>query len=286
MKTGLVLEGGAMRGLFTAGVIDVLLENGIGFDACVGVSAGAVFGCNFKSRQAGRVLRYNKRYCRDPRYCGLRSLIRTGDFYGADFCYRELPESLDPFDVAAYRANPMPFYVVCTDIESGEAVLHRCELGDGADMDWFRASASMPMVSRPVEIDGRKYLDGGIADSIPLRRFEEMGYERNLVVLTQPADYRKQKNRALPVMRLSLRRYPAALELLEHRHEVYNASLAYVRQQEAAGRILVIRPAAPLPVSRTDRNPDHLQACYALGRAAAQGQIEDIKAFVDGQAAL
>lgn len=284
MKAGLLLEGGAMRGLFSAGVIDVLLENDIAFDGAAGVSAGAVFGCNFKSRQAGRVLRYNKRYCRDPRYCGLRSLLRTGDYYGADFCYRELPETLDIFDVAAYRANPMPFYVVCTDIESGEAVFHRCDRGDGEDLDWMRASASMPMVSRPVEIGGKKYLDGGIADSIPLRRFEEMGYGRNLVVLTQPADYRKQKNRALPAMRAALRRYPATIRLLEHRHEVYNASLAYVRRQEAAGRILVLRPGSPLPVSRTDRDPDHLQACYDLGRAAAQKQLEEIKAFLGDQA--
>lgn len=286
MKTGLLLEGGAMRGLFSAGVIDVLLENDIAFDGAAGVSAGAVFGCNFKSRQAGRVLRYNKRYCRDPRYCGLRSLLRTGDYYGADFCYRELPETLDIFDVAAYRANPMPFYVVCTDIESGEAVFHRCDRGDGEDLDWMRASASMPMVSRPVEIGGKKYLDGGIADSIPLRRFEEMGYGRNFVVLTQPADYLKQKNRALPLMRAVLRRYPAAIRLLEHRHEVYNASLAYVRQQEAAGRIFVLRPEAPLPVSRTDRDPEHLQACYDLGRAAAQKQLEEIKAFVGDRAVL
>lgn len=280
MKTGLLLEGGAMRGLFSAGVIDVLLENDIAFDGAAGVSAGAVFGCNFKSQQAGRVLRYNKRYCRDPRYCGLRSLLRTGDYYGADFCYRELPETLDIFDVAAYRANPMPFYVVCTDIESGEAVFHRCDRGDGEDLDWMRASASMPMVSRPVEIGGKKYLDGGIADSIPLQRFEEMGYRRNLVVLTQPADYRKEKSRAFPAMRLLLRRYPAVLELLAHRHEVYNASLSYVREQEAAGRIFVIRPEVPLPVSRTDRDPDHLQACYDLGRAAAQKHLEALLAFL------
>ena len=283
IKTGLVLEGGAMRGLFTAGVIDVMLENGIALDGVVGVSAGAVFGCNYKSRQIGRVLRYNKKYCRDPRYCGMKSLLFTGDYYGADFCYREIPEILDPFDIETYRANPMPFYAVCTDIHSGEAVLHRCDLGNGEDLAWFRASASMPLASRPVKIDGREYLDGGIADSIPLRRFEEMGYGRNVVVLTQPAGFVKERSRLFGAMRLLLRRYPAMLRVMERRHEEYNAETRYVQKREQEGAAFVIRPDAPLPVKRTDRDPEHLQACYDLGRAAALRRLEELRAFVEGR---
>ena len=192
--TGLVLEGGAMRGMFTAGVLDVWMEQGLRFDAAVGVSAGAVFGCNLKSRQIGRVLRYNLKYCRDPRYCSLRSLLRTGDLFGAEFCYRTLPEELDPFDKTSYEQDPTVFYVVCTDVETGQPVYHRCDRADTETFAWFRASASMPLASKPVRIDGRSYLDGGIADAIPLRFLTDRGFDRNVVVLTQPRGYEKKKS--------------------------------------------------------------------------------------------
>ena len=134
MKRGLVLEGGAMRGLFTAGVTDVMLERGVTYDGIVGVSAGAVFGCNYKSHQPGRVLRYNLRFCRDPRYCSVRSWAKTGDLYGADFCYRAIPDELDPFDRAAYAADPTDFWVVCTDADTGKPVYHNCLTGDENDL--------------------------------------------------------------------------------------------------------------------------------------------------------
>ena len=148
-----------MRGMFTCGVIDVFMEEGITFDGAAGISAGACFGCNFKSRQIGRPIRYNKRYSRDPRYCSLRSLLKTGDLYGADFCYRELPEVLDPFDYGAFAENPMIFYIGATDVDTGKPVYHKCSDGKDLDMQWIRASASMPLVSRTVEIGGRKLLE-------------------------------------------------------------------------------------------------------------------------------
>ena len=167
MKSALIMEGGAMRGMFTCGVIDVLMERGIEFDAAAGISAGAVFGCNFKSRQIGRPIRYNKKYCRDPRYCSFRSLLRTGNLYGADFCYRELPDELDLFDYKTYRGNPMPFYAGATDIRTGEILYRDCKTGTGDDMEWLRASASMPLVSTPVSVGGRLLLDGGIVEALP-----------------------------------------------------------------------------------------------------------------------
>ena len=167
MKTALIMEGGAMRGMFTCGVMDILMENSVTFDGAAGISAGAVFGCNFKSGQIGRPIRYNKKYCRDPRYCSIRSLIRTGDLYGADFCYRELPDVLDPFDRDTFARNPMAFYAGATDVKTGKCVFHLCTDGEQTDMLWFRASASMPMVSRPVRIGDHSYLDGGIADAVP-----------------------------------------------------------------------------------------------------------------------
>ena len=280
MKKGLILEGGAMRGMFTAGVTDVMQEQGIEFDGAVGVSAGAAFGCNYKSRQIGRAIRYNKRFCNDRRYCGLRSLLTTGNLFNTDFAYREVPLNLDVFDFAAYTANPMEFYLVCTNVETGKPIYHRYDGYHDHGFDWIRASASMPMVSRTVEIDGQKLLDGGISDAIPLHFFEDRGYNRNVIILTQPAGYRKKQTSAMPIIRLMYRKFPALVHAMEIRHEMYNSTLEYIARQEAAGNILVIRPAEPLPVSRVEKNPERLQAAYDIGRATATAQLESIRQFL------
>ena len=277
---GLVLEGGAMRGMFTAGVLDVMMEENIRVDGAVGVSAGAVFGCNLKSGQIGRVVRYNTRYCRNWRYASFRSLLLTGDLFGEKFCYHDIPERLDPFDVEAYAASPMAFYCVCTDVETGEAVYHRCDRGDAEDLRWLRASASMPLVSRVVEVDGRKLLDGGAADSIPLRAFEEMGYDRNIVILTQPEGFVKEPNSLIPLMRVLLGKYPKLIEVMAHRHETYNAQTAYAAQREKEGACLVIRPPHKLDVGQVERDPQKLRAAYELGRETAKTQLERIRRFI------
>lgn len=281
MKTGLVLEGGAMRGMFTAGVTDVMLENNITFDGLVGVSAGACFGCNYKSRQAGRSIRYNLRYCHDKRYCSIHSLLTTGDLFGAQFCYETIPQYLDPFDYEAFSANPMEFHVVCTDVESGQALYYPLSTARNEEMDLIRASASMPLVSRIVEVNGQKLLDGGIADSIPLRYFQQQGFTRNVVVLTQPDDYEKKPNRMLPLMRVALRPYPHLIDALAHRHEMYNATTAYVHMQETLGTCFVIRPRSKLAVSRIEHDPRKLQAVYEEGRNIALDQLDALKSFLD-----
>lgn len=280
MKRGLVMEGGAMRGLFTAGVTDVMMEAGIVFDGAIGVSAGAVFGGNYKAGQAGRVLRYNLRFCKDPRYSSLRSLIKTGDLFGADFCYREIPDHLDPFDQAAYAANPMDFFVVATDVHTGRAVYHNCLDGGREDLEWFRASASMPLASRIVSVGGYDLLDGGIADSIPLAYLEEQGYDRNVVVLTQPMGYVKTKNKALPLMRKVYRDYPALLDTLARRQDVYNETTAAIREKERRGEVFVIRPEAPLDIHRVEHDRARIQAVYDLGRAVMEKRLEAMKAFL------
>lgn len=280
MKIGLVLEGGAMRGMFTAGVIDVLLENGIELDGAIGVSAGAVFGCNYKSKQVGRVIRYNMRFARDKRFCSFRSLFKTGNLYGEQFCYHDIPEKLDVFDVDTYKNSPMEFYVVCTDVLTGKAVYKKCEEGIGDDIEWMRASASMPLVSTVVEVGGYKLLDGGIADSIPLRFFESMGYERNIVVLTQPNGYIKGKNKTLPIAKFILRKYPKLIDALAKRHLIYNETLDYVRQRETQGNCLVIRPEAALEIGHIEHNPDNMKRVYEIGRQTAQRRLEEIKKFI------
>ena len=280
MKTGLVLEGGAMRGLFTAGVMDVMMEHSISFDGAIGVSAGAAFGCNYKSGQIGRVLRYNVRFCDDPRYCGVRSLVKTGDIYNTEFCYGEVPCKLDVFDFDAYERNPMEFYVVCTDVETGKPVYHKHTGRADHGFDWIRASASMPLVSNMVTIEGKKLLDGGISNSIPLAYFQSIGYDRNVVVLTQPLGYEKKPNRLVPLIRQRYRAYPKLAYAMERRHIHYNEALRYVAQEEADGRILVIRPQAALPVGRVEKDPRKLTEAYELGRAAANAQLSEILAFL------
>ena len=281
MKTGLVLEGGAMRGMFTAGVMDVLMENGITFDGAIGTSAGAAFGCNYKSHQIGRVIRYNKKYCRDKRFVSLRSLITTGDLYGADFAYRELPYELDIFDTNTFSSSPMEFYITCTDVETGEAVYHKCDKGDDEDLLWMRASASLPLASRIVEIEGRKFMDGGMADSISIKHLQSLGYDRNVVMLTQPHDYEKKKNKLLPVIKLVYKKYPEFVKALETRHERYNETLQYIKDLEKKGEIYVIRPPHKLEIGAVEHNPEKLQAVYDIGRREAEKKLDEIKEFLN-----
>ena len=281
MKKGLILEGGAMRGMFTAGVIDVMMENGIDFDGAIGVSAGAAFGCNYKSKQVGRVIRYNMKYCADRRYSGIGSLIETGNIFSTDFAYGEVPLKFDVFDFETYQSNPMDFYVVCTDIETGKAVYHNYGGKDDHCFDWIRASASMPIVSQIVDIDGRKLLDGGIADSIPVKYFEELGYRKNVVVLTQPENYQKKKNRLMPLIRLKYRRYPKLVETMANRHLVYNAALDYIKDRERQGALFVIRPKEKLKIGKVEKNPDKLKEVYDIGRETAAAQIQAIKDFLN-----
>lgn len=279
MKKGLVLEGGAMRGLWTAGITDVMMEHDIWPDGLVGVSAGAAFGCNYKSRQIGRAIRYNMRFAKDSRYSGIRSLLTTGDYFNAEFDYHIVPKQYEIYDDDAFNRNPMEFIVVCTDVETGEAVYKPLTEANYDTYEWIRASASMPLVSKVVSIQGRKLLDGGVADSIPLAYTESRGYDRNVVVLTQPLGYQKEHNRLMPLMRLALRRYPEMIKALDYRHIMYNKQLEYVAQAEREGRCLVIRPDTKIPIGHISHNPQQMQHVYQIGRAIGERYIERIKDF-------
>lgn len=278
---GMVLEGGGMRGLYTAGVLDTLMHENITADLCVGVSAGAVFGCNYKSRQIGRALRYNCRYGRDPRYASFRSLLTTGDYFGAKFCYETLPFELDVFDLDAYRQNPMKFYVTTTDVETGRPVYYSCPNGDERDLLYMRASASLPFISRIVETpDGRKLLDGGFSDSIPVKFARRMGCDKTVLVLTRPAEYRKGEDKSLPLMRAAYRRYPALIRAAELRARRYNKTLDYIRELEDEGEIFVIRPSREIGISRTEKDPLRLTAAHALGVADCQSVLPALRAYL------
>lgn len=280
MKTGLVLEGGALRGLFTAGVMDVLMEAGVQFDGVVGVSAGACFGCNYKSGQPGRVLRYNLRYAHDLRYCSLWSLLTTGGIFGARFAYYRLPRELDVFDTDAFDRSPMQFHLVCTDVDTGEAVYRSFDHFTDDIYVWILASSSMPIVSRVVNINGQRLLDGGIADSIPLRYFQQQGFKRNIVVLTQPANYQKQPLSHPRLIRRLLRPYPTLVEAWERRHEMYNAELQYIAEQAAAGNTFIICPEETLPIGHISHCRARMRKTYLLGYDVATALLPRIQEFL------
>ncbi len=281
IKRGLIMEGGAMRGMFTCGVIDVLMENNIDFDGAAGISAGAAFGCNFKSKQIGRAIRYNKKYSKDPRFCSFSSLMKTGDLYGADFCYHEIPEKLDPFDQKTFEKNPLEFYIGATNVVTGKCVYHKCMKGKGTDIKWMQASASMPIVSKPVKVSGYTLLDGGITDSVPFKHMEDLGYNRNLIILTQPEGYRKKKGKSVALLKVALRKYPKVAEALAKRPDMYNHQMEEIKKREIEGTSFVIRPSKALGISRTESDPKELERVYQEGRKEAEKTLEDLKRFLE-----
>lgn len=282
MKNGLVLEGGAMRGLWTAGVTDVMMEHDVWPDGLIGVSAGAAFGCNYKSRQVGRAIRYNTRFANDARYSGLRSLLTTGDYFNAQFGYHIVPKQYDVFDDNTFEQNPMEFVVVCTDVDTGQAIYHPLRKADYECYEWIRASASMPLASKVISLGGHKLLDGGVADSIPLEYFEKSGYHRNVVILTQPLGFVKKPSRLMPLMHMALHRYPQMVKALRDRHLMYNRQLAYVAQAEQEGRALVIRPDEKIPIGHISHNADEMRHVYQLGRQVGERYIGRIIDFYHG----
>ena len=281
IKKGLIMEGGAMLGMFTCGVIDVFMENNIVFDGAIGISAGAVFGCNIKSKQIGRAIRYNKKYCNDKRYCSMRSLIKTGNLYGEEFCYHELPQKLDLFDSETFKNNPMEFYVGATDIMTGKCVYHKCFDGKDNDIKWMQASASMPMVSRPVAVDGHLLLDGGISDSVPYEYMENLGYNRNVIILTKPDGYIRKRGLESYIARLALFKYPVVAKAMFNRCEMYNHQMEEIKDRENNKTSFVIRPPQALGISRTENDPSELERVYRLGRNEAERRLPELRSFLD-----
>lgn len=278
LKTGLVLEGGGVRGIYTAGVLDVFMENGITFDGVIGVSAGAIHGCSYLSGQRGRSIRYYRKYVKDPRFMSLRSWIKTGDIVGAEFCYHILPDELDVYDHDAFLRNGTPFYAVCTNVETGEAEYIRL-MDMRSQIETLRASASLPYFSRIVELYGKKYLDGGCSDSIPVDAFRNMGYGRNVVVLTRDTTYQKAPELTW-LAKLFYRKYPAFIRTLKRRHLMYNAQLARVAQLEREGSVFVIRPEKALDIGRLETNVDKVQRAYDAGRYDTEKALPALMNFL------
>ena len=280
MKVGLVLEGGAMRGLYTAGVLDVFLENeDIKIDTIIGVSAGALFGVNYKSRQKGRTLRYNLKYANDERYMGFKSLVKTGDIVNKEFCYDELPNKLDIFDNETYKKSPEEFYAVVTNLDTGKPEYIKIEDAQ-KDIEYLRASGSMPYVSKIVQIDGKKYLDGGTSDSIPVDEMMKMGVDKVIVVLTRPLEYRKKKS-SKKISKWYYKRYPNYIDTLNNRYKMYNSEVEKVISLEKDKKIFVIRPSRLVDIKRIERDTLKLKEMYDLGVEDAKNSLKDLKNYLE-----
>ena len=276
---GLVLEGGGMRGIYTAGVLDIFLEHGIYFDGVIGVSAGAIHGCSYVAGQTGRSIRYYKKYCKDKRFMSFRNVIKTGDMVDKQFCYHELPDVLDPYDYQAFESSKMKYYVTCTNVDTGKA-----EYFQITDMkkqiELLRASASLPYVSKLVEYDGKRLLDGGCTDSIPVNAFMKMGYKRNVVVMTRPRNYAKEPELG-GLAAAYYRKYPEFVRALKNRHKAYNNTRKLIRHLEEEGSAFVISPGEPLDMGRTCHDPDQLQRVYDIGRGDAVRQLGNLEVFLE-----
>lgn len=281
MKTGLVIEGGGVRALFAAGVLDAILDDNIKFDGVIGVSAGAVHGSSFVSKQKGRTLSIYKTFSKDSRFMGLGNFLRTGDMCDADFCYHTVQEELVPFDHRAFETSDSEFYVVCTNVETGAAEYIRIT-DMKAQIDYLRASASVPFLSRPVSCGDKLFLDGGCGDSIPFAAFKKLGFARCVVVLTREAGYAK-KPMSKFLINAVYRKYPAFAASLRRRHEVYNAAIDELADAEAAGTAFVIRPPAALAIGRWTREPKLMQQAYDIGLKSADACLHRLKLFLHGE---
>ena len=277
-KTALVLEGGAMRGMYSAAVLDVLMEEGIKVDAIYATSAGVLFGVNYISGQRGRAIRYNKRFSRDKRYMGIYSLVTSGNVINKDFAFYEVPFTLDVFDDEAYMNSEVKMVATVTNVHSGgvEYIEVKSVL---KQMEVLRAASAMPFVSQMVELDGQLYLDGGLSDSIPLKKCQVDGYERIIVVETRPKGYRKSKSSSLPA-KLFYSKYPNLVETINNRYSAYNDILQEIDDLDAKGEIVLVQPSKELHLGRIESNPDRLQEMYDLGIGDAKALLPRIKQFL------
>ena len=280
MKTGLVLEGGAQRGIYTAGVLDVFMEQGISFDGVIGVSAGAIHGCSFVAKQHGRSIGYTLKYCRDKRYMSYYSLLTTGNIVGEKFCYHDIPQKLYPFDNESFEKSKTKFYVTCSNLETGEAEYIHCE-ELRKKISYLRASASMPFVSQICKINGKKYLDGGICDSIPVQAFKKMGYDKCVSVHTRVAGYRKSKNKLSWLAGIIYHKYPKFAEAIKNRHIMYNRELEDIENMEKEGKVFIIRPSRLSKISHMEKDLSVLNTVYNMGRDDAIANLQKLKKFLE-----
>lgn len=278
MNIGLVLEGGGMRGLYTAGILDAMLDKNFQVNGIIGVSAGALFGVSYVSKQRGRSLRYNQKYASDPRYMSFKSLITTGNFVNKDFAYYELPLKLDVFDEEAFSKSKIDFYATVTNVQTGKPEYLKI-INATIQIEELRASSSLPFCSKIVKINDKLYLDGGISDAIPVNKCLEMGYDKVIVITTRPLNYRKTKsNQLLP--KIFYHRYPNFVKAINTRYQRYNDTLDQLQELEKQNKIFVIRPSKLIKINRLEKNPDKMQEIYNLGLQDFQDNYQALQKYL------
>lgn len=280
-KIGLVLEGGAMRGFFSAGVLDNFLDNDIKIDGIIGVSAGALFGINYFSKQKGRALRYNKKYLGDKKYISINSLLSTGNIINKKFAFEKVTKELDPFDNELFIKSHKEFYATTTNIETGKPEYFK--ITDVYNqLEEFRASSAIPLASKIVEINNKKYLDGGISDSIPLDKCISLGYDKIIVVLTQPLEFKKKQldKKILKVISLKYHKYPKLITAIKQRHINYNNTLEKIIDMENKKEIFVIRPSEKINIPITSSDISKVQKVYDMGVSDSQKLMTELKQYL------
>ena len=280
-QAGLVLEGGGMKGLYTAGVLDFFLDKGIVFSSVYGVSAGACNMCSYLSGQRGRALAVNIDYLDRRDYCSLESLLRTGDLFNVEMCYHRIPEELNPYDYEAFNQYIGRAFSVATNIVTGKPEYFRIR-DMKKDIDKIRASASLPLVSRNVKIGDGLYLDGGISDAIPLQRSILDGNSRNVVVMTKEVGYVRQPSTQLGLIRARYLKYPKVYELMKERHINYNGQQDFIQRQQKNGQAFVIRPQKPSDVGRVEKDVRKLKNLYRQGYNEVAACYEELLAYLEG----
>lgn len=281
-KIGLILEGGGMRGAYTAGVLDFFMDKNIEFNACYGVSAGSVHACSYISKQRGRAFHVGVDYLDDREYASAYNLIKTGNFFGTEMCYDRIPNELNPYDYKEFDNYKGDFYAVVTNCLTGQAeYLKITDLK--TQIDYIRASCSLPLMAEMVTIGGVPYLDGGISDSIPVRRSVKDGNIKNVVVLTRDINYRKKQNELLTVIKIKYSKYPNLVEAMINRHKVYNMTIDYIKKQEEKGNVFVIRPSSRVKIGRLEKDKKKLSELYKQGYKDASKKYEDLVSFMENK---
>lgn len=279
-KKGLVLEGGGMRGIFTAGVLDFFLEKNINFDNCIGVSAGACFGASYMSKQHRRGFEAVADHINKREYASFYNLITTGDFFHVDYAYRKIVEEFNPFDNEAYMNNPTKFQVVITNVETGEAEYPHIKDAN-KELNYIRASASLPFLSKIVKIGDKLYLDGGVADAIPIRQSIKNGNNKNVLILTREKGYNKKNSKIRKLTKIMYRKYNKFVKVMNSRYSRYNETLDYIYKLEKKGEIFVIQPEKPLNLGRIEKNRDKLEEVYKIGYETAKKQYENLIKYLE-----
>ena len=279
IKAGLVVEGGGMRGVYSSGVLDFFIEKDLFFENNYGVSAGACHLCSYLAKQYKRAFRVNVDYLNDKRYCSVHSLLKTGNLFGAEMLYDIIPNELDLFDYDTYNKNESNFYVVITDINTGKP--EYVKIGDlKKDIIYVRASSSLPLLAQNVKINDKEYLDGGISDSIPIKKSIADGNKKNVVILTRDSTYRKGKNSLMPIIKLKYKKYPNFVKSMADRYIVYNEILDFIKELEDNGDVFVIRPKKPVNIGRTEKNREKLEALYNDGYNDAKDCYEELLTYL------